>query len=61
MREKESDKDQAYSAKETNKSAENFEKKGNRRFNHPPKKDPQAIPILKDGPSNNFMLFKEAM
>jgi hypothetical protein len=40
--------------------ADNSERKG-RRFHHPPKKDPQAIPILMYGPSNNFMLFKEAM
>ena len=25
------------------------------------KKDPDAVPILKYGPSNNFMIFKEAL
>ncbi len=61
MRGKDNDKAQAQSGKDASKSAEKFEKKGNRRFNHPSKKDPQAIPIQKCGPSNNFMLFKEAM
>jgi hypothetical protein len=48
------------SGKDKAKGADNSERKG-RRFHHPPKEDPQAIPILKYGPSNNFRLFKEAM
>ncbi len=48
------------SSKEATKGADNSEKR-NRRFHQLPMKDPQAIPILRYGPSNNFMLFKEAM
>jgi hypothetical protein len=38
--------------KDSAKGADNSEKRG-RRFHHLPKKDPQAIPILRYGPSNS--------
>ena len=39
----------------------NFQKLHWRTPAEPKKKDPEAIPILKYGPSNNFTLFKEAL
>jgi hypothetical protein len=59
MKKKDNDKTDK-SSKEAAKGVDNSEKRG-RRFHNLPKKDPQAIPILRYGPSNNFMLFKEAM
>ena len=38
-----------------------FQKWHQRSSAEPKKKDPEAIPILKYGPSNNFTLFKEAL